>query len=258
MIETHCHLDYLKNTPVPEIIAQAKELGVEKLVTISVEPDNFSAASDLAKKYSHVYCTQGVHPHHANLYNPDVSQNLNSRLSALPKVVAVGEIGLDYYYLKSPKEAQLNAFRKQLDMSLKYNLPVVIHSRNADEDTMDVLSHYDRSLRGVIHSFTAGKKLAQYALANGFYLGFNGIITFKNAANVREVLEITPLENVLLETDSPFLAPVPHRGKENSPCLLPLVAKAVAQIKSIPLERVVEQTSTNAEKLFRFAKHKPA
>ena len=257
MIETHCHLDYIKTAPVPQIIEQAKELGVKKFVTISVEPDNFSTVAHLAKKYADVYCTQGVHPHHANLYTPEISQNLDGRLSTLSKVVAVGEIGLDYYYLKSPKEDQLNAFGEQLNLSLKHKLPVVIHSRDADEDTMDILANYDRSLRGVIHSFTAGKKLAQYALANDFYLGFNGIITFKNAANVREILSLTPVENILLETDSPFLAPVPHRGKENSPSFLPCVAEAVAKIKSIPLKKVLEQTSANAENLFQFTKYKP-
>ena len=255
MIETHCHLDYLKNTPVPEIIAQAEELGVEKLITISVEPDNFSTVSGLAKKYSNVYCTQGVHPHHANLYTGKVCQVLDSRLSTLTKVVAVGEIGLDYHYLKSPKKDQIKAFISQIELSLKYDLPVVIHSRDADEDTIETLSPYRDSLRGVIHSFTADKKLAEYALANNLYLGFNGIITFKNAANVREILSFAPLKNVLLETDSPFLAPVPHRGKENSPCLLPLVAEAVAKIKSIPLRQVEQQTTTNAEQLFQFANH---
>ena len=252
MIETHCHLDYLQNSPIPEIIQKAGELGVEKMVTISVEPDNFSAASELAETHPNVYCTQGVHPHNANLYTPEVDRNLDSRLSGLPKVVAVGEIGLDYHYLKSSKDNQRDAFQKQIDLSLKHNLPVVIHSRDADEDTMETLSYYRGSLRGVIHSFTAGMALAEAALADGLYLGFNGIITFKNADNVREVLSHVPLENILLETDAPFLAPVPHRGKENSPVLLPLVAAAVAKIKDIPLEQVVEQTSANAEKLFLF------
>ena len=253
MIETHCHLDYLQNSPVSEIIEQSKELGVEKIITISVEPANFSNAADLAKKYSNVYCTQGVHPHHANLYTTEICKDLNSRLSTLTKVVAVGEIGLDYHYLKSPKEDQIKAFKSQIELSLKHNLPVVIHSRDADEDTIKILSRYDSSLRGVIHSFTADKPLAEYALSNNFYLGFNGIITFKNASNVREILSLTPLENILLETDSPFLAPVPHRGKENSPCLLPFIAEAVAKIKSVPLEQVIEQTNANANKLFEFA-----
>ena len=251
MIETHCHLDYLKSAPVPEIVEKANELGIEKMITISVEPGNFTIVSELAKQYPNVYCTQGVHPHQANLYTEDVHQQLNDRLPTLPKVVAVGEIGLDYYYLKSPKEDQRNAFEKQIALALEHDLPVVIHSRDADEDTIDILSGHPE-LRGVIHSFTAGKALAEHALANGFYLGFNGIITFKNAANVRDVLSFVPLESILLETDSPFLAPVPHRGKENTPCLLPFVAQAVADIKSLSLERVVEQTNRNAETLFCF------
>ena len=252
MIETHCHLDYLKSSPVPEIIQQAKNLGVEKLITISVEPDNFSIASDLAKQYDNVYCTQGVHPHQANLYTPEVDQDLNHRFPELPKAVAVGEIGLDYHYLKSPKETQRQAFEKQIAIALKHNLPVVIHSRDADDDTIEILSRYRGSLRGVIHSFTAGKELAEFAIDNNFCLGFNGIITFKKADNVREIVSLAPLEHILLETDSPFLAPVPHRGKENTPCLLPLVAEAVANIKSLDIEEVIEQTNTNAQELFQF------
>ena len=251
MIETHCHLDYLKSAPACDIIEKAKDLGIEKMITISVEPSNFAIVSNLAEQYPDVYCTQGVHPHQANLYTEEVHQQLNERLSTLSKIVAVGEIGLDYYYLKSSKEDQQNAFEKQITLALNHNLPVVIHSRDADDDTIEILSGYP-DIKGVIHSFTAGKELAQYALAHDLYLGFNGIITFKNASNVRDILSFVPLENILLETDSPFLAPVPHRGKENTPCLLPFVAKAVADIKSLSLESVVEQTTQNAKKLFCF------
>ena len=252
MIETHCHLDYLKSLPIGNIVEQAHNLGIEKMITISVEPGNFSAASELAEQYPDVHCTQGVHPHQAVLYTDEVHQNLRQRLSDLSKVVAVGEIGLDYHYLKSPKETQCEVFERQITLALDKQLPVVIHSRDADEDTMKILAHHKGSLRGVIHSFTAGRKLADFALENGFYLGFNGIITFKNAENVREILSLAPLENILLETDSPFLAPVPHRGKENTPLLLPLVAKAVADIKSLPLQEVINQTDDNARALFRF------
>ena len=251
MIETHCHLDYLKSTPIPEVVKKALELGIQKMITISVEPGNFNAASDLAEQYSSVYCTQGVHPHQASLYTEDVEQQLRRRLTTLPKVVAVGEIGLDYHYMKSPKENQKKAFEKQIAIALDHKLPVVIHSRDADEDTMEILSRHT-GLKGVIHSFTAGKELAEYALVNDLHLGFNGIITFKNAKNVRDVLSFIPLESILLETDSPFLAPVPHRGKENTPCLLPFVASAVAEIKSLSLECVIEQTNKNAEELFCF------
>ena len=252
MIETHCHLDYLKSSPIPDIVEQAHNLGVEKMVTISVEPSNFSTASELAKQYPNVYCTQGVHPHQASLYTEEVHQDLDNRLATLPKVVAVGEIGLDYHYMKSPKKDQHGAFEKQISLALKHQLPVVIHSRDADEDTIEILSRYSGSLRGVIHSFTAGRKLAEFALDNSFYLGFNGIITFKKADAVREILSFVSIKNILLETDSPFLAPTPHRGKENTPCLLPLVAEAVANIKSLPSKQVISQTSSNAQKLFQF------
>jgi TatD DNase family protein len=168
--------------------------------------------------------------------------------------VAIGEIGLDYHYSKSPHDEQRQAFEEQLQIAIDFNLPVVIHSRDADEDTMAILKNFSSTLKrkGVIHSFTSGLKLAELAIKENFYLGFNGIITFKNAENVRDALRLTPVEKILLETDSPFLTPDPYRGMENAPYYLPFIAEKIAEVKNLELTSVLEHAYKNSIDLFHF------
>jgi TatD DNase family protein len=222
IIETHCHLDYLKKSPLDEILDQSTQSGIEKILTISVEPDNFDTVKELADKYSQVYFTQGIHPHDAKLSTAEALAKIESRVN-VDKMLAVGEIGLDYHYDNSPRDKQREVFRAQLDIAIKHDKPVVIHSRDADEDMINILQEKAPLLKrkGVVHSFTSGPELAQTAIDLGFYLGFNGIITFKNAHDVRAIVELCPIEKILTETDAPFLTPVPHRGKENAPLLSP-------------------------------------
>lgn len=251
IIETHCHLDYLKNEPLDEILKKSKEAGVEKIITIAVEPDNFDKAREISLANENVYFTQGIHPHDAKLATEESFQIIEKR-SSEEKMVAIGEIGLDYHYNNSPKEKQIEVFRKQLEIAIKVDKPVVIHSRDADEDMMEILKELAPKLKrkGVIHSFTSGLELAQTALDLDFYLGFNGIITFKNAHDVRAAVELAPIEKILTETDSPFLTPVPHRGKENAPYRLPHILEKIAEIKSLEIEKVYEQAFQNAQDLF--------
>lgn len=252
IIETHCHLDYLKKNTLEEIFEKASALGVRKIITISVEPENYDTVRELAHRFEHVYYTQGTHPHDAKLMDELSYQKIQDR-SSDPKMVAVGEIGLDYYYDNSPRDIQKEVFKKQLQLAAKLNKPIVVHSRDADADTMDILDIHSHDLqrKGVIHSFTAGPELAQFAIDRGFYLGFNGIITFKSANEVREIVKMTPLERILLETDAPFLTPVPHRGKENAPYYLPHIAEKVAEIKNVTLEHVLRQCYQNSINLFK-------
>ena len=233
IIETHCHLDYLKDHPLEEILEVAKSQGVEKFLTIAVEPDNFDTVYELSQKYPEVYFTQGIHPHDAKL---------------------VGEIGLDYHYDNSPRDIQKQVFKKQLEIAIKLTKPVVIHSRDADEDTISILKHYAPLMKrkGVIHSFTSGENLARTAMDLGFYLGFNGIITFKNAGNVRDIVTLAPIEKILVETDSPFLAPIPFRGRENSPKNIPHIIEKIAEIKGLDPEQVANITFKNAMDCFSF------
>jgi TatD DNase family protein len=252
IIETHCHLDYLKKIGLDEVLEKAKVAGVQKIITISVEPSNLDAPFELANTHDHIYCTQGVHPHHAKDYNLDAEIKIIKRAKENKNVVAIGEIGLDYHYDNSPREIQREVFEKQLQIACNLNLPVVIHTREAEEDTKAILSNFSSKLlkKGVLHSFTSKKELAEYALSENFSLGFNGIITFKNATAVREVVELTPISNILIETDAPFLTPAPHRGKENSPHYLPYILEKVAEIKGMEVEKLAEEIYQNSLRLF--------
>ena len=254
IIETHCHLDYLKEGNLEDIIEEARAAGIEKIITISVSATNLDAALEIATKHEQIYCTQGIHPHDAKDWSEEVERKI--RLQAKNKnCLAIGEIGLDFHYNKSPREEQLLAFDKQLTIASELDLPVVIHSRDAETETMEVLKKHLPTLkkRGVIHSFTSSLELARFAIENGFYLGFNGIITFKNAQNVRDALEITPLDKILLETDSPFLTPIPYRGQENAPKYLPFVAEKMAEVKALPIEELLSQVYKNSFCLFSFS-----
>lgn len=251
IIETHCHLDYLKAKDLEVILHEAREAGVEKIITIAVEPQNFDTVRQLARKYEQVYYTQGVHPHDARLMTDEAMELIGSRTKD-PKMCAIGEIGLDYHYNHSPQETQKNVFKRQLQAAIDSNLPVVIHSRDADDDMIKILKEYGpkMSAKGVIHSFTSGPKLARQALDLGFHLGFNGIITFKNAHEVRDIVKLAPLNRILTETDAPFLTPVPHRGQENAPANLVHIVNKIAEIKAIEPELVYKQTYQNAFDVF--------
>lgn len=251
MIETHCHLDYLKAEPLEEILNKIKEAGITKVVTIGVDPLNLDKVMELSNAYEQIYFTQGIHPHDAKEAT-DVEFNKIIARATMPKMVAVGEIGLDYHYNNSPPEAQRAAFEKQLQIACDADLPVVIHTRDADEDTKAILKNFSKTLKrkGVVHSFTSTIELAEFVLTEGFHIGFNGIITFKKAENVQEVVKITPANRILFETDSPFLTPVPHRGKENAPFYLPFVAAKIAELKGMNLEELKTQVFHNSLECF--------
>ncbi|MEM9301953.1 MAG: TatD family hydrolase [Pseudomonadota bacterium] len=251
LIETHCHLDYLKAAPTEEIIATARAVGVERFVTIAVEPANFDAVRTLAHSYPEVWGTQGVHPHEASKFDADADARIVAS-AADERIVAVGEIGLDYHYDHSPRAVQRAAFARQLEIAADSDRPVVIHTREAEDDTRAILAEHGPAVRrrGVIHSFTSSPALAEFCLDQGFLLGFNGIVTFNAADNVREVVALTPVERLLIETDSPFLTPVPYRGRENAPGFIPFVAEKIAAVKAVPIDALLRQLHTNSIGLF--------
>lgn len=253
LIETHCHLDYLKELSTEEILKKSEDHNIKKIVTIAVDSGNLESVRNLASSFDQVFGTQGIHPHHANEYSENIEKEIRNHIND-KRIVAVGEIGLDFYYNNSKKEEQILAFEKQLQIAVDTNKPVVIHTREADEDTIAILKNFSKTLKGngVIHSFTSSVSLAEFCLDEGFYLGFNGIITFKNAQNVRDVLAVTPIEQTLIETDSPFLTPVPFRGRENAPFYLPFVAEKIASEKEMNIEDVLKITKNNAINLFKF------
>ncbi len=252
MIDSHFHLDYLKQGSREEIVSLAQEEGVKKFITISVSPENLDEVIQISRDFENIYCTQGIHPHDAKSYSKEVREKIIKNSLNNEKVLATGEIGLDYHYDNSPREIQKQVFNEQLEISIELNKPIIIHTREAENDTESIIKNQLSNLKrkGVFHSFTSGLKLAEFALDSGFYIGFNGIITFKNAENVRDVVRLTPLDKILLETDSPFLTPSPHRGKENSPKYLKHIAQKIADIKNVSLKEVQEKTTKNFEQLF--------
>lgn len=251
IIETHCHLDYLDETNLDTILRQARNVGIERIITIAVSVDNLGRIMDLTRCAADIWGTQGIHPHEAAAYCAEVDTLI--RMNAQdPRILAVGEIGLDYYYDHTDRSIQRDAFERQLQTASELDLPVVIHTRDADEDTRDILGNASAKLRrkGVIHSFTASLALAEFCLEEGFMLGFNGITTFNRADNVREVVAATPVERILLETDAPYLTPVPYRGKPNAPFYLPFIAEAVASVKNLDPEALLAQAYQNSLDLF--------
>ncbi len=252
MIDSHFHLDYLKADSRENLIAAAQDEGVQKFMTISVSTENLDEVISISQNFESIYCTQGIHPHDAKDFDKEVAEKIIFNTKKNSKVLAIGEIGLDYHYDNSPREIQKTAFETQLQIASDLNKPIVIHTREAEDDTKSIMKNAYKNLakKGVFHSFTSQKFLAEFALDIGFFIGFNGIITFKNAHEVREIVEMTPLDRILLETDSPFLTPSPHRGKENSPKFLKHIALKIAEIKNISFEEVSEQTTKNFNSLF--------
>lgn len=251
IIETHCHLDYLKDRPLAETLEHTRQVNIEKVITIAVSPENLATVRELSQLEPWLYGTQGIHPHEAESYSDAVEKELRAH-GGDEKIVAIGEIGLDYFYDRADREVQKDVFRRQLQIACDLNQPVVIHSREADDDTISILREFEATLkrRGVIHSFTSGPGLAQYALDQDWCLGFNGITSFNKAENVRDIVRMAPIEQILLETDSPFLTPAPYRGRENAPFYLPFVAEKIAEVKELPLSDVISQTYQNSIRTF--------
>ena len=251
IIETHCHLDYLKDNDFENIIQQSQDVGIERIITIAVSPDNLEKVMVLAQKHPMIWGTQGVHPHDADKFEGQTEVTIRENAQH-ERILAIGEIGLDYYYEQSDRTIQRQVFETQLQIASDLNLPVVIHSRDADDDTMAILKNFESTLakRGVIHSFTSGPELAQYAIDQNFHLGFNGICTFNSAQNVRDIIHMTPIENMILETDAPYLTPVPYRGRENASFYLPFIAERVALEKDIEIEAFLQTAYQNSLNLF--------
>lgn len=249
-IDVHTHLDRLEGGP-EVALRLAQEAGVKRLITIGTEPEDLPLVIELSEKFApHVFCTIGVHPHDGVKYNAEVGEFLK-KWASHPRVVAIGEIGLDYYYNQSPKEEQLVAFREQLQIASEVGLPVEIHTRDAEEDTVRILKEFAGRVKGIIHCFTGTEFLAREALNLGYNISISGVVTFKNADSLRSIVkDVVPLDRLHVETDAPFLAPVPMRGKSNTSAYVVHTAQVVADLKNVSLQTLSEQTKKNAEKLF--------
>ena len=254
-IDTHAHL-FLPNFngEVDQVIQRAKTAGVDYIIVPGIDLASSAQAIDLAEKYDFIYAAVGVHPHDTKEWDDSLIDKLEE-MSKHPKVVAIGEIGLDYYYDFSPKETQLHAFEKQIELALRVDLPIIVHNRESNDDIMEFARKYkDTTLRAQYHCFAGSVEDAKELIAMKHFISFPGNITFKKADDVRKVLSRITVENLLLETDSPFMTPVPHRGKRNEPSNINLVAEQIAQTHHLSLDDVARATSLNVFKLFGIGK----
>ena len=254
-IDSHAHIEGSEfDVDRDAVIQRALDAGVETIVCVGdgeVAADSHSKAFRLADQYSFIYTTVGVHPHEARLLDVEMYAKL-ADLSQHPKVIAWGEVGLDYHYDNSPREVQREAFAKQLQIARKRRLPVVVHTREAEADTLAILDREwkDSGRGGIIHCFTGTREFAEAAIELGFLISFSGVVTFKKAEDLRETAKHLPLDKILIETDSPFLAPVPYRGKRNEPAYLVETARCVADARGIELDEFARLTSENFKRLF--------
>jgi TatD DNase family protein len=245
-IDTHAHVhdDKMAKTPV-ESLQAARDNGVQAFVVIGTDAHTSQAAINVAANNLDVWATVGLHPHDATNGVDSIIPFINS-----PRVVAIGECGLDYYYEHSPRDVQRRAFEEQIALAKQHDLTLVIHTRDAWDDTFDVLDAAEMPSNTIIHCFTGGPDEARKCLDRGAYLSFSGIVTFKNAVDVQEAAKICPLDRLLVETDSPFLAPVPHRGKPNEPAHVAIVGTAIADLKALAVSEVAAATTANARRVF--------
>ena len=247
--DSHCHVPYEGlDAPEAELVDAARAAGVDRMITVGTDAAQSRAALEAAHRHERMWATVGLHPHDAT----DGVEGIVELLQAPdPLVVAVGECGLDYFYEHSPRDAQRAAFAAQIGLARDLDLALVVHTRDAWDDTFDILAAEGVPARTVVHCFTGGPAEARRALDLGAWLSFSGIITFKTAGDVRAAAAMCPLERVLVETDSPFLAPVPHRGRPNQPAMVPVVGAAVAGAMGVAVDRVEAATTANATTVFR-------
>lgn len=253
MIDSHAHLDDPSYHPDrDEVIKRAQDAGLEHIITIGCDLTASRAAVELADRYAFIYATVGVHPHEAKSADDSTYDELR-RLAAHDKVVAWGEIGLDYHYLHSPKEVQLRVFREQIHLAKELGLPLVIHMREAQADTLTVLKDEGADqIGGVFHCFSGDPNMAQAAPEMNFMISVAGVVTFSKAHRLQEMVKKASLDHLMIETDCPYLTPVPYRGKRNEPCYVRYVAEKIAELKpAVSYEDVVRITSNNAKRLFK-------
>ncbi|HRI46228.1 MAG TPA: YchF/TatD family DNA exonuclease [Ignavibacteriaceae bacterium] len=250
-IDTHAHLFYPNfNGDLADVIQKATDANVSKIIVPATDLSSCTQVVELTKKFPQIYGTVGIHPHDTREWDSSILKNLEE-LTKNNKIVAIGEIGLDYYYDFSPKDKQINAFKEQIALALKLNLPIVVHNREADDDILKILSEYSSSgLRAQLHCFNSTLSHAREFVKMGFYISFTGNITFKKADDLRKIASSISMEHLLLETDSPFMTPVPFRGKRNEPSNIPLIAQTLAELHHLTIEDVGRITTYNTFKLF--------
>ena len=262
LIDTHCHLDYEDfDVDRQDVIARAAGSGVNLILIPGTDLENSAKVLALVDQHKELFAAVGIHPNFSEEWTPKTGDELRA-LAHHSKVVAIGEIGLDYYWDKAPKDVQQTIFRAQLDLAAELELPVIVHNREASEDVLKILLDWQASLEakrsslakrpGVLHSFSGDHTMAEKAIAAQFFVGLTGPLTFKNAKSLQELASALSLDHLVVETDSPFLSPHPQRGQRNEPAKVKLVAEKLAELKGLPFEGVAAATTANAHRLFRF------
>jgi TatD DNase family protein len=252
LVDSHCHLDFADfGTELDAVLERARAAGVGAMVTICTRLTEFERVRAIAERYENVWCSVGIHPHEAE-NEPDTAAAKLVELASHPRVVGIGETGLDYHYDHSPRERQRQVFRAHIEAARLCGLPLIVHSRNADAETVELLAEGAAAggLTGVIHCFSSTELLAKGALALGFYISLSGILTFRNAEELRRIARDVPADRLLVETDAPYLAPVPHRGKRNEPAFVAHTAACLAGLRGQDPGSMAAQTTANFHRLF--------
>ena len=251
MIDSHCHLDHEPLiSDLQNVILRSKEVGITKLLTICTTSESFLRIKQIVEKDELIYGSYGIHPHETeqnHINKNDIIKNIKEN----KKIIGIGETGLDFFYTHSNKKRQIDSFKEHIEASIELNRPLIIHSRNAENETFEILNQYKNfKLKILMHCFTGSLEFSKKLLSLGSFFSASGIITFKNSENLRETFKTIPLDNLLIETDSPFLAPVPKRGKKNEPSFIKFTAEKLSEIKEISFNDLIKFTSNNFDKLF--------
>ena len=260
VVDSHCHLDFDKfDDDLEQVVARASSAHVSHMLTISTTLAGFDKVFGVADRFDNIFCSVGVHPHEAEQEPDTTAADLIER-SRHPKVVGIGETGLDYYYDHSPRDIQKACFERHIEAAQETGLPLIVHTRDADEDMAEILTSKmaQKSYTGVLHCFSSSAPLAKAALEIGFYISFSGILTFKNAGNLRDIARGVPKDKLLVETDAPFLAPVPHRGKRNEPSFVVHTLDQLAELHGETADQMAVRTTDNFFSLFNKAKREGA
>ena len=251
MIDSHCHLDHEPLiSDLTNVLKRSKDVGIKKLLTISTSIDSFEKVKEIVKKDEIIYGTIGIHPHESDT-NIISSDQIIKGLKENSKIIGIGETGLDFYYNNSDKERQILSFKTHIEASIKCNVPLIVHSRNAEKDTFQILNQYKKdNIKILMHCFTGSREFSEKLLSLNAYFSASGIITFKNSIDLQNTFGSLPLDKILIETDSPYLAPVPNRGKKNEPSFIDFTAAKLAEIKNISKSDIIKITSNNFDRLF--------
>jgi len=252
LIDSHCHLDFPDfGDELDDIVARAGDAGISHMVTISTHLSKFPDVRAVAERYDNIFCSVGIHPHQAGT-EKEVSVAELVELSQHPKVVGIGETGLDFFYEHSPRDIQERQFRTHIRAARETGLPLIVHTRDADTDTIRIMEeeYAEGPFPGLIHCFSATQELAERMIAMGFYISFSGIVTFKKADALRDVARVIPAERILVETDSPYLAPIPQRGKRNEPAFTAFTAAKIAEVRGITPSEIAQITTDNFKRVF--------